>query len=226
VITLWELGGKQGRRFSLFSWRTRMALTHKGLKFETQPVTLSDKAAIEFSGGKTVPVLRDGETVVRDSWKIADYLERQYPQNTLFGGEIGHGVTHAFNTWVDRALVGPMMQVVAPDIHERVDAADEQYFRTMAEAVTKTTLEQLRGGRDEALRRLGRALEPMQTLLKRQAYVCGEQPAYADYILFSLFQWARVMSPREVLGPEDPLCAWRERVLDLFDGFARNVPTA
>jgi glutathione S-transferase len=226
VITLWELGGKQGRRFSLFSWRTRMALTHKGLAFETRPVRLTDKEAIAFSGGKTVPVIRDGDTVVRDSWRIAGHLETRYPQSTLFGGEIGHGVTHAFNTWVDRALVGPMMQVVAPDIHERVDAADEQYFRTMAEAVTKTTLEQLRGQRDEALRRLGRALEPMQTLLKRQAYVCGEQPAYADYILFSLFQWARVMSPREVLGPEDPLCAWRERVLDLFDGFARNVPTA
>jgi glutathione S-transferase len=226
VITLWELGGKAGRRYSLFSWRTRMALTHKGLAFETRPVRLTDKEAIAFSGGKTVPVIRDGDTVVRDSWKIAGHLEVRYPENTLFGGEIGQGVTHAFNTWVDRALVGPMMQVVAPDIHERVDAADEQYFRTMAEGVTKTTLEQLRAGRDEALRRLGRALEPMQTLLKRQAYVCGEQPAYADYILFSLFQWARVMSPQEVLGPEDPLCAWRERVLDLFDGFARNVPTS
>jgi glutathione S-transferase len=66
----------------------------------------------------------------------------------------------------------------------------------------------------------------MQALLKRQAYVCGEHPAYADYILFSMFQWARVMSPHELLGPEDPLSAWRERVLDLFDGFARNVPTA
>jgi hypothetical protein len=41
-----------------------------------------------------------------------------------------------------------------------------------------------------------------------------------------VFQWARVMSPREVLAPEDPLCAWRERMLDLFGGFARNVPTA
>jgi len=35
-----------------------------------------------------------------------------------------------------------------------------------------------------------------------------------------------VMSPHEVLGPEDPLCAWRERLLDLFDGFARNAPVA
>jgi len=30
----------------------------------------------------------------------------------------------------------------------------------------------------------------------------------------------------ELLAPEDPLCQWRERMLDLYDGFARNVPTA
>jgi glutathione S-transferase len=226
VIELWELGGKGARRYSLFSWRTRMALAHKALPFESHPVCLSDKAAIAFSGGKTVPVIRDGETVVRDSWRIAEYLEGRYAQSTLFGGDIGRGVTHAFNCWVDRALIAPMMQVVAPDIHERVDPADEQYFRAMAERIAGKTLEGLRAGKDEALKRLGRGLEPMQALLKRQAYVCGEQPAYADYILFSVFQWARVMSPHELLGPEDPLSAWRERVLDLFDGFARNVPTA
>src|SRR5688572_33170045 len=112
-----------------------MALAHKGLRFETQAVRLSDKAAIAFSQGKTVPVIRDGDTVVRDSWKIAEHLEARYPQSTLFGGDIGRGVTHAFNTWVDRALVAPMMQVVAPDIHERVDPADEHYFRGMAERV-------------------------------------------------------------------------------------------
>jgi glutathione S-transferase len=94
------------------------------------------------------------------------------------------------------------------------------------ERVLKRTLEEARAGRDEALRRLGRTVEPMQAALKRQAYVCGAQPAYADYILFSVFQWARIMSPMQVLAPEDPLCAWRERVLDLHGGFARQVPAA
>jgi glutathione S-transferase len=94
------------------------------------------------------------------------------------------------------------------------------------EAVLKKSLEEVREGREDALRRLGRALEPMQAALKRQPWVCGEHPAYADYALFSVFQWARVMSPQEVLGPESPLCSWRERLLDLYDGFARNVPIA
>ncbi len=227
MITLWELGGKGGRRYSLFSWRTRMALAHKGLAFETRPVCMSDKAAIAFSGGKTVPVIKDGETVVRDSWKIAEHLEDRYPQApTLFGGDIGRGVTQAFNVWIDRAVVLPMLAVIVADIHERVDAADERYFRESMEKVLKTTLEDARKARADAMSRLGRALEPMQALLKRQPWISGAQPAYADYILFSVFQWARVMSPGDVLGPAEALHGWRERLLDLHGGLARGVPSA
>ena len=73
MLTLYELKGAGGRFYSLFSWRTRMALAQKGLPFESHPVLMSDKAAIAFSGGKTMPILRDGETVARDSWKIAEH---------------------------------------------------------------------------------------------------------------------------------------------------------
>src|SRR6202008_911537 len=90
MIALYELKGKNDRRYSLFSWRTRMALRHKGLDFESIGVHLSDKAAIDFSGGKTVPVIRDQDAIVRDSWKIAEYLENRYKDAPpLFGGEIG-----------------------------------------------------------------------------------------------------------------------------------------
>lgn len=226
MIALYELEGKNERRYSLFSWRTRMALRHKGLAFETRPVRLSDKAAIEFSGGKTVPVIKDNDTVVRDSWKIAEHLENSYKAAPLFGGAIGHGVTQAFNTWVDRAVVPAMLQVIAADIHERVDADDEDYFRQTMEKVLRMTLEESRTRRETSLQQLGRVLAPIGSAFKRQAYMAGASPAYADYILFSVFQWARVMSPQELLAPEDPLCQWRERMLDLFDGFARNVPAA
>jgi len=227
MITLWELKGKDGRRYSLFSWRTKMALKHKGLTFESQPVLMSDKAAIAFSGGKTVPVIKDGETVVRDSWKIAEHLEDHYPNTaTLFGGAIGRGVTQAFNIWVDRSLVAAMMPVIVADVHERVDPADEQYFRQQFEGFLKSTLEEARKRQPQALERLTRALEPMQAALKRQPFICGSDPAYADYILFSVLQWARVMSPQAIFNNSDPLYGWRERILDLYDGFARNIPTA
>lgn len=227
MITLWELKGRDDRRYSVFSWRTRLALAHKGLAFESNPVCMSDKAAIAFSGGKTVPIIKDGDTVVRDSWKIAEHLEDRYPDKpSLFGGAVGRGVTQTFNTWVDRTLVGAMLGVIVADIHERVDPADEQYFRQFMESVLKRTLEEARARREDSLRRLSGALEPLQAALKRQPWVAGAAPAYADHILLSIFQWARVMSPHEVLPADSPLGVWRERMLGLYDGFARNVRLA
>ena len=226
MIQLWELGGKGERRYSLFSWRARMALRHKGLDFESTPVAMSDKAAIAFSGGKTVPVIRDGETIVRDSWRIAEYLEDRYPErSTLFGGAIGRGVTRTLNTWVDRAIVPAMMPVIVADVHERVAPADEQYFRRQFEGFLKSTLEEARERAPKAEERLKQVLAPLEAALKRQPYVCGAAPAYADYILFSVMQWARVMSPRVIFATTEALYGWRERILDLYDGFARNVQT-
>ena len=223
MITLWELGGKDDRRYSLFSWRTRMALRHKGLEFESRPVCMSDKQAIAFSGGKTVPVIRDGDTVVRDSWSIAEHLEKKYPTQPLYRDR---GLTHTFNVWVDRAVVPAMLPVVVADIYERVDPAARAFFRDFMEKILGKTLEEAAADRAKALERLSRVLDPLNGALKRQPYVSGDAPAYADYILFSVFQWARIMSPGEVLAPDGALHAWRERVLDLFAGFARTVKIA
>jgi glutathione S-transferase len=227
MIQLWELRGKGERRYSLFSWRTRMALRHKGLEFDSTPVAMSDKAAIAFSGGKTVPIIKDGESVVRDSWRIAEYLEDKYAERpALFGGAIGRGVTQAFNTWVDRAVVPAMMPVIVADVHQRVDPADEQYFRRQFEGFLKCTLEEARERAPQAQERLKRVLEPLEAALKRQPFFCGAAPAYADYILFSVVQWARIMSPRVIFDTSEAFYGWRERILDLYDGFARNVQTA
>ena len=227
MIALYELKGAGGRVYSLFSWRTRMALAHKGLQFESHPVLMSDKEAIAFSGGRTVPILRDGETVVRDSWKIAEHLEAAYPDSpSLFGGPIGQGLCQTFNIWADRTLVPAMLPIVVADLFERIDASDREFFRAMMEGFLKSKLEDTLAGRDKATERLGRTLDPLRASLKRQPFVSGAAPAYADYIVFSVFQWARVMSPHQVLAGDDPLFAWRERILDLHSGFARNVPVA
>lgn len=227
MITLYELKGRDGRRYSLFSWRARMALAHKRLAFDTYPVLLSDKPAIAFSGGKTVPILRDGEMVVRDSWNIAQYLEGHYPDRPgLFGGAVGSGLSQTLNVWADRVLVPAMAQAIVADIFERVDPADSDYFRTSMENAFKAKIEDLGAGRDQARERLSRTLEPLRAVLKRQPCFCGAAPAYGDFIVFSVFQWARIMCPRELLAADDPLAAWRHRMLDLNGGFARNTPVA
>jgi glutathione S-transferase len=64
----------------------------------------------------------------------------------------------------------------------------------------------------------------MRLTLKSQPYLGGVTPNYADYIVFGGFQWARVVSPFKLLEDNDPIYAWRERLLDAFDGMARKSP--
>src|SRR3954463_8947325 len=98
MLELWELRGANDCRYSTFSWRTRLALLHKGLEFEVRPVPASDKGAIAFSGQDKVPILRDGDRVVSDSWKIACFLEEHYSARpSLFGGAIGQNLALFFN---------------------------------------------------------------------------------------------------------------------------------
>ena len=69
-----------------------MALAHKGLAFERVPVPFTDVPTVEGSVSKTVPVIRDGDRVVADSFDIALYLDETYPDRpTLFGGPGGAG---------------------------------------------------------------------------------------------------------------------------------------
>jgi hypothetical protein len=67
-------------------------------------------------------------------------------------------------------------------------------------------------------------LHPLRRTVKRQDFVAGKAPAYSDYIAFGEIQWAQTISDFEVLAPDDPVFAWRGRMLDLFQGFARCAP--
>lgn len=223
-ITLYELGGIGGRHYSQFSWRTRMALAHKGLAFDTVAVRVSDKAAIAFSGQDKVPILKDGDHVVSDSWKIAEYLEGVYPdRQPLFGGEIGHGLTRFINTMVDRQWIGKIVPALMLDVLGIVDAEDAAHLRKL-ERFFKKSMEEMAEQREQAVADFRRTLDPVRVTLRAQPFLCGAAPAYADYILFSVFQWARIVSKTELLETADALVAWRERMLDLFDGLARQEP--
>jgi glutathione S-transferase len=224
ALTLYELGGLDDRRYSLFSWRTRMALAHKGLTPDYKPVRVSDKAAIAFSKQDKVPILIDGATVIHDSFRIAQHLETHHGGPSLFGGEIGQALARFFNTWVDRTLLPRLAPMISIDVQGIVDEADARHLRGVIEKAFGKTLEELAASRDKDVAGFRRLLDPARASLRSQPFISGAQPAYADYFLFSLFQWARIASPLALLEPDDALAAWRERMLDLHAGLGRSVP--
>lgn len=223
MLELWELGGRDNCRFSTFSWRTRLALHHKGLPFAAHPVAVSDKAAIGFSGQSKVPILKHDGHVIPNSWAIALYLEKEFPERpTLFGGEVGQTLTHVFNVWADRELIPALIPFLMRDVLDCVREADGAHLRRQIESAMKKSLEELSAGRQQAVQAFRRKLQPVRKALETRDYLGGAAPTYADYILFGLLQWARVVSPAKVLEDGDVVAAWFERVLDLHDGVGRK----
>jgi glutathione S-transferase len=224
TLTLYELGGLEDRRYSLFAWRSRMALADRGYAVEYKPVRVSDKAAIAFSKQDKVPILVDGDAVINDSWRIAQHLEARDGTDSLFGGETAQALTRFVNSWVDRTIVPRLVSLLMIDVLGIVDEADGKHLRAQIEKAFGKTLEELSSSRDKDIVAFRRLLDPARATLRAQPFLSGLKPSYADYILFSPFQWARMVSPFPVLEADDALAAWRERMLDLHGGLARAAP--
>ena len=224
-MQLYDLAGADpARRFSPFCWRVKLALAHKGLAVETIPWRFTDTAEIAFSEQGRVPVLVDGSKTIVDSWTIATYLDDTYVEKpALFGGQAAAPLTRFINTWTDRALHPALAPLILTDIYAHIHAKDREYFRTSREKMFGKSLEELSADRDSRVHNFRAVLEPLRSLLQVQEYLAGATPAYADYIAFSAFQWARCISPFRLLMDDDPVAHWRKRMLDACDGLANDA---
>jgi glutathione S-transferase len=226
AITLYDLAGAESdRRFSPFCWRIRMALAHKGLEVETLPWRFTEKDKLPEPNAGRVPVIVDGGKVVHDSTAIADYLETRYADRpTLFDGEAGRALTSFVQNWTETVLQTALVGFVVLDICRHAAPQDQAYFRQSREERFGTSLENVVKDRQPRLPAFRDSLAPLRRTLERQMFLAGAAPAYADYIVFGAFQWARAISDFQLLAADDPVAAWRGRMLDAFDGLAREAP--
>ncbi len=218
-------GADPARRFSPYCWRTRLALAHKGLAVETIPWRFTDTAAIGAHGAQKVPVLLDGDRVIADSWAIAEYLEDTYPDRpSLFGGEGGRALAKFINGWADATMTAGIARLVVSDIPPLLDVRDRDYFVASREKRFGMPLAQVTADRETRVVAFRESLIPLRLVLRERPFLHGAAPAYADAIAFGGLQWARCVSAFPLLAPDDPVHAWRERMLDAYGGIARSTP--
>lgn len=220
-------GADEARPFSPHCWKVVLALKHKGLDFVEKPTPFTQIPELEKGFSKTVPILRDGNELIRDSFDIALYLEDHYPNRpTLFGGEGGKALSR-FVERFSQTIVHPAITGIAvADIHDMLDETDQRYFRTSREKMLGRSLEEVRAGREAAVREFAAKLEPMRQTLGYQDFIGGDGPLFADYILFGALQWMRITTGAEVFAAGDPVEQWFERCLDLYEGVGRSVTAA
>ncbi|MGN7732467.1 glutathione S-transferase family protein [Ensifer sp. R-19] len=220
-------GADRTRPFSPHVWKTKMSLAHKGLDFDVVPIGFTEIPAVEDGATSLVPLLRDGERLVKDSFEIALYLEQTYPDRPpLFGGEGAMAISRFVEGWSQTTLHPAITRIIIRDIHDRLDPIDQAYFRQSREKRFGKSLEAVAESGGAALETLAEKLEPLRHMLKFQDFLGGASPLFADYIVFGAFQWARIVSPQRLLQPGDPVTDWFERCLDLHGGLGRSVTAA
>lgn len=211
MIELYDLVGAQDLRFSPFCWRSKAVLAYKNIPYTTVPIRFSDKDKLAFSGQERVPVIKDGDKVVYDSWTIARYLEDKQPEPRIFPGLGLKEACRFFNLYVDRTVHPACLPVVVSDIFAKVDPADRTYFRTSREARFGMTLEALAAKRAENRPKLQAVLADLDATIAGQDYFFGVL-TYADLCLFGTFKFVTAVSDEPLFDSTPALRAWWGRM--------------
>ena len=224
-MILYELDAINEQYFSPYCWRILMSLNHKDLYKGVKriQVKFSDKSLISHKGFNTVPVLEDDDNWTGGSLKIAEYLEKTYPnQPSLFRGAENMNLTSIINQMLDTKIIGILARIIVGDVYKVLQPEDKIYFRETREKILNKTIEEVDLESSKYIPILQKELNPFRKVIRNNNFFTGSKPMYCDYILFGFFMWARNTSPKQLLEKDDVLWHWRERMLDLFDGFARK----
>lgn len=221
---LFELEGAQGQRFSPYVWRTKMVLAHLGIDYQSQGVGFTDIGQAAGGGFKTVPIICEGDTCVSDSWTIAETIIDK-TDGALFGGSAGRSFARFLHDWSSLGMLGPVLRLNAVTIWQDLSPKDQDYFRSSREKRFAKPLEELCTDPQADLKALSRAMRPLDSALGEQPFFGGQQPVYADYLLFGNVQFARCTGPHEILSQNSNLKAWFDRCLNLHGGLGLSEPS-
>ncbi len=221
---LYELVLDNGCSISPYVWRVRYALAHKGISFESVPLGFTEIPSAFGGRFKTVPVLEHGETMMAESWDIAEYLDHAFAsQPALFATPAEQAMVRLTDAWFSAEILRKMFGIYVLDIHNAVRPEDRAYFRRTREQRLKgRTLEEFTADRESRLPALRDALTPLRSHLKHYPYLGGSAPNYADYIALGGFLWIAGVGTVPLLAHDDPLRAWLDRGFELYGGLGRD----
>lgn len=211
-LVLYDLcGADEARRFSPYCWRIKRAMLHKGLSYETIAVPFKGISMIEGNTANTVPMLRHGETIVTDSFAIAEYLDETFPETPLlFDGEDSRALCRFIEAWVYSALHPGIVRMVVNDIHDILDDENQRYFRETRERSLKTTLEVAHAERDEHKAGFQKNLLALDLMLRQQPFIGGQTPNFADFIVYGTLKWPAECSDYNILPEKVRIKDWYE----------------
>ncbi len=225
TIRLYDLVLASGVTLSPFVWRTKLALLHKGFRIEDVETSYMGIRRMLDGTYTRLPVIEDDGLVVKDSWDIADYLDRTYPDRPLlYRSQAEKNFGRFIDGWMWRTVVHPWFTCYTLDQVKLVHAEDKAYVLNAHQnhIFKGRPLEEVVADREERLIEARPLLQPLRDLLAGSRWLAGGEPNQIDYLILSLFLWASSLASAPPLAPDDALWDWLDRGLDLFGGIGRD----
>ncbi|KAJ8647363.1 hypothetical protein MRB53_000386 [Persea americana] len=207
------IGGSKLQLYSFFrsscSWRVRIALHLKGLKYEYKAVNLlkGEQFSPEFSKLNPlsyVPVLVDGDIVISDSFAIILYLEEKYPENPLLPSDIQKRAINFQAANIVSSSIQPFQNYAALNYIEEKVNANETFVWVQYH--------------------IGKGFAALEKLLKGYAgrYATGDQVFLAD--LFLAPQIYAAMTRFRVDMSDFPLLCRLNDAYNELPAFCASIP--
>jgi glutathione S-transferase len=211
-------------RPSTYCWTVKFVLLHKGLQFETKSVPFADKSKYPDPEYGKVPVLVDNGEMIKDSLVITQWLDRRYPQSPLVATKAERAAAEFLAAWLAASFYPALRPYLTPRIGRLARADDQVYFRQSREAMIGMSLEDLAA--TFAPEKVEAALGVLAAPLTHHRYFGGGAPNLCDYIAMGPLMWQRAVTTTDFYKAPESVAQWRERMLDLYDGYARGAKSA
>lgn len=222
-ITLYDLQLASGCTISPFVWTAKYALAHKGFDVDIVPGGFT--GIMERTGGRSerLPAIVDDGEWVLDSWLIAEYLDRKYPDRPMLCGDPSvKPLTQFLEGWLWRTAITPWFGCYIKDYRDLSLPQDHEYVTSSREKMLGRKIEDVVAGREDRLPLVPPTLEPFRQLFQENRWLGGDKPNYADYRALSVFLWTASVATTPPLTEDDPLRDWLDRGFDLFGGLGRH----
>jgi glutathione S-transferase len=222
-ITLYDLQLASGCTISPFVWATKYALAHKGFDIDIVPGGFT--GIMERTGGRSerLPAIVDDGEWVLDSWLIAEYLDRKYPDRPMLCGDPSiKPLAQFLEGWLWTTVITPWFGCYIKDYRDLSLPQDHEYVTSSREKMLGRKIEDVVAGREDRLPKVPPALEPFRLILKDRKWIGGDKPNNADYRALAVFLWTASVATTPPLTEDDPLRDWLDRGFDLYGGLGRH----
>ncbi|KAJ7263877.1 hypothetical protein C8J57DRAFT_1333079 [Mycena rebaudengoi] len=218
ILTFYDIPSTQpGNAWSPNTWKTRHSLNYKGIPYKTvwleyeeiEPASkrLGATPTSNKPDGRphyTLPMIHDPTTgaVVSESTKIAEYLDKAYPDTPRLLPAGTAAFQRVFEEYVGSLLVGTLAWYARPAVHAKLNPVSKEYFRRTMETLCGKTLEEFTPKGEEhvkSMQKIKDALGKIDGWIKlngpNSSYIMGDTISFADVWLVSYLKWIRLAVP-------------------------------